>query len=143
MISAKKAPTTSKRAPVGTSKPQSTVLVLIGLHVLLGLYALSDVFSKSAANTTFASWQFFLFYALVLVMLGIYALGWQQVIKRLPLTTAYANRAITIVWGIFWGAILFGEAITIGKLVGAIIIICGIVLFVRCDATDETGGDSK
>lgn len=126
-----------------TANRRSSALVLLGLHVLLGLYALSDVFSKSAAGTQFASWQFFVFYALVLVMLGIYALGWQQVIKRLPLTTAYANRAITIVWGIFWGAVLFGEAVTIGKLVGAVIIIVGIVLFVRADHDGTTQSDAK
>jgi drug/metabolite transporter (DMT)-like permease len=72
----------------------------------------------------------------VLLILFVYAIGWQQVIKRLPLTTAYANRGITVVWGIVWGMLFFGEEITLFKLVGAAMIIGGIVLFAQADAED-------
>ena len=72
--------------------------------------------------------------------MAAYALGWQQVIKRMPLTTAYANRGITVVWGIFWGAVFFGEAVTPFKLVGAALIIVGIVLYSMAD--NEDGGDA-
>lgn len=113
--------------------------MLLGLHVLLGIYALSDVCSKLAAGAWFPDLMFFVFYGLMLVFLGVYALGWQQVIKRMPLSSAFANRAVTIVWGIFWGAVLFGEAITPGKLAGAAIIMAGIVLYARADASDERG----
>ena len=51
----------------------------------------------------------------------------------MPLTTAYANRGITVVWGIFWGAVIFGEAVTPFKLVGAALIIAGIALFPEND----------
>ena len=47
------------------------------------------------------------------------AIGWQQVIKRIPLTTAFANKAVTVVWGLVWGALFFREAVTPGKLLGA------------------------
>lgn len=76
-------------------------------------------------------------YGIVLLVLAVYALGWQQVIKRLPLTTAYANRGITVVWGIFWGFAFFHEVITPGKIVGAIMIVAGIVLFSRADGETE------
>lgn len=121
--------------------------MLLGLHVLLGIYALSDVCSKYAAGVGFPDVAFFLFYGLMLAFLGIYALGWQQVIKRMPLSSAFANRAVTIVWGIFWGAMLFGEDVTPGKLAGAAIIMAGIVLYAHADASggegdnpDESGG---
>lgn len=125
------------------SSRASTLLIL---HVLLGVYALSDVASKMASGTDFFSLPFLLWYGVLLACLGIYALGWQQVIKRMPLSSAYANRAITIVWGIFWGFVLFGEAITPGKIIGAAIIACGIVLFARADhadaqAADDAGGE--
>ena len=45
----------------------------------------------------------------MVAILGIYAIGWQQVIKRMPLTTAYANKAVTLVWGLVWGLLLFHE----------------------------------
>ena len=122
------------------TKADSRLLTLLGLHILLGIYSLSDIASKTASGQPFLSGPFLFFYALVLVFLAIYALGWQQVIKRMPLSSAYANRAVTIVWGIFWGFLLFGEAITPGKIIGAIIIMVGIVLFARADRdeTDET-----
>ncbi len=112
----------------------SRVKTLLVLHVLLLFYSLADVASKYAAGFDFVSIGFIVCYALVLVILAGYALGWQQVIKRMPLTTAYANRGITVVWGIFWGAVFFSEAITPFKIVGAIMIIAGIVLFSQADA---------
>ena len=90
------------------------------LHVILGVYAGSSVCSKLAA-------------------LVAYAIGWQQVIKHLPLTTAYANKAVTVVWGILLGMAVFGEAVTPRQVVGAVIIIAGIVLFVRADNEEEGG----
>ncbi|MCO7108745.1 hypothetical protein NIA69_05595 [Gemmiger formicilis] len=46
---------------------------------------------------------FIVLYGLMLLALVTYAVGWQQVIKHLPLTTAYANKAVTVVWGILLG----------------------------------------
>lgn len=69
----------------------------------------------------------------MLLVLLVYALGWQQVIKRIPLTLAFMNKAVTIVWGILWGFLLFGEQVNVGKVVGAILVIAGVVLFAKAD----------
>ena len=105
------------------------VKMLFVLHILLLFYSFADVASKFAAGNEFLSFGFIFSYGVVLVILAGYALGWQQVIKRMPLTTAYANRGITVVWGIFWGFAFFGEAITPFKILGAVMIIAGIALF--------------
>lgn len=115
---------------------------LLALHVLLLGYSLADVASKQAASYDFPSVGFVVCYGIVLVILAAYALGWQQVIKRLPLTTAYANRGITVVWGLLWGATLFGEDITAGKVAGALMACAGIALFSHADAEDEAAGTS-
>lgn len=117
-------------------------MTLLGLHVLLGIYSLSDVASKKAAGTAFMSPAFILFYGIVLVLLAFYALGWQQVIKRMPLSSAYANRAVTIVWGILWGVVFFSESVTPGKIAGAALIMCGIVIFARADKDDTAANAS-
>jgi len=70
-------------------------------------------------------------YGLAFMLFGVFALVWQQVLKRLPLTIAHANRAVTIIYGMFFGAVLFGEAISLNMIIGALIIIAGIVLMVR------------
>ena len=113
--------------------------VLIALHVLLGVYSLGGVFSKTAAQSELFSRTFGVCYAMVLILLVVYALGWQQAIKRMPLSTAFANKAITVVWGIFWGFIFFGEQITVGKIIGALVIISGIVLLAFTEKADSHG----
>ena len=100
------------------------------LHLILGVYASSSVCSKLAAQQPFLSAAFIVLYGLMLLALVAYAVGWQQVIKHLPLTTAYANKAITVVWGILLGFLLFGESITLRQFIGAAVIIVGIALFV-------------
>ena len=76
----------------------------------------------------FLSFDFLLYYLLMLLILVIYALGWQQIIKVLPLSTAFANKAITVAWGLGWGKLIFNENITVGKLIGIGLIVAGIVL---------------
>ena len=99
------------------------------LHVLLMVYSVSGILSKFAAGYDLFSLQFILLYMGILVILGLYAIGWQQILKRLPLTTAFSNKAITIVWGIIWGFVFFAEPINFSELVGAILIISGVILY--------------
>lgn len=103
--------------------------VLLALHLLLMLFSFSGVLSKMASQHTFMSGEFILCYGGMICVLGVYAVGWQQVIKRLPLTTAYANRAVTVIWGIVWGALLFQEGLAWQKIVGAVIVLLGVVMF--------------
>jgi drug/metabolite transporter (DMT)-like permease len=108
----------------------SKVRIYVMLHMILLLYSLAAVCSKKAALSPFLSFHFFAWYAGVLVILMIYALVWQQVLKHLPLFTAFLNKGITIVWGILWGALIFSEAISITMLLGAAIVFTGIMLVV-------------
>ena len=76
------------------------------------------------------------------MLLGFYAIAWQQIIKRLALTTAFANKAVTIVWGIIWGIIFFQEHVSVNQIVGAIIVIIGVVMYAIADGeTRQEGGD--
>ncbi len=104
--------------------------VVLCLHLLLFVYSLESVCSKMAAKQEMFSFKFFLFYGLVLFLLFFYALAWQRVLKYMPLTVAYANKGITIVWGMIWGALLFQEAITLKTVIGGVIILIGIYLVV-------------
>ena len=117
---------------------KSKVKVLFSLHLMLMIYSLSGICSKKAAEVPFLSLKFCLYYGIVILLLAFYAIGWQQIIKRLPLTTAFANKAVTVVWGIIWGAVFFRERITPGKLLGAAIVIAGVVLYVLSYNHDES-----
>ena len=123
-----------------TSNPRSRALVLIALHVLLLVYSLCGFFSKNASRQPFLSFEFCAFYAGMLAILVVYAIGWQQILKRMPLTVAFANKAITVVWGIVWGAVFFQEAITPLMIVGAVLVMAGVVLFSIADNEENREG---
>lgn len=100
---------------------------------MLMVYSLSGVFSKLAAAEPFLSVRFCLFYGAVILLLGFYAIAWQQIIRAIPLTTAFANKAVTTAWGLVWGLLFFHEQITVGKLLGVALVIAGVVLFSTAD----------
>jgi drug/metabolite transporter (DMT)-like permease len=108
------------------------------LHGLLIVYSFSSVLSKLAANEEFLSFKFCLCYGGIIILLGIYAIFWQQIIKKLPLTSAFANKAITIIWGILWGMLFFNEKLTLGMIIGSLLIISGIVLYALSDSEGDT-----
>jgi len=118
-------------------KQRKKLFVLLALHIMLMFFSMSGIASKLAAGERFLSGKFILYYAVIIGLLGVYAIVWQQIIKRLPLTTAYANRAVTIVWGIIWGVLFFHENVTPLKVVGAVIVIAGVVLFATADEGEE------
>ena len=117
--------------------------IYLVLHVMLAIYSLSSVFSKLAAGYGFMSLGFILCYGAMIACMGLYALGWQQVIKRMPLTVAYANKAVTLIWGLIWGLLLFHEQITSGKLIGAAIVLAGVVLFSLDEGAESDQSDDK
>ena len=83
--------------------------------------------SKLAGAEKFLSPKFIFLYSGVLIILFVYAIFWQQIIKKIPLTTAYSNRAVCILWGILWGNLFFNEHVTIQTFIGAFIVILGII----------------
>lgn len=107
------------------------------LHIMLMIYSMSGIFSKLASGQEFMSVSFCFYYGMIIALLGFYAVGWQQIIKRLPLTTAFANKAITVVWGIVWGMLFFNETISWTKILGAGCVIAGVIIFAKSDGEDD------
>lgn len=109
------------------------------LHLLLMVYSITGICSKLAGKYSFLSLGFCFFYTIVILLLGLYAIGWQQIIKRIPLTVAFANKAVTVVWGLVWSVLFFGEHITWIKLVGVVCVVVGVVIFVTADREKAKG----
>ena len=105
--------------------------------MILFMYALCGVFSKLAGTQEFLSFNFFLYYGIELLILFLYTIFWQQVIKILPLTLAFANKAVTIIWGLVFGMVIFGEKLTLGKIIGAILIVVGIIFYTKYNNLDK------
>ena len=112
---------------------RNSIPIFILLHVSLFFSSLSGVCSKMAANQSFLSAAFFFWYGLVLVIMFGYAVVWQQILKRMPLTVAYANKPVGLIWGMLWGSLIFRERITWNMILGAGVIFVGICLVVTSD----------
>lgn len=112
-------------------KERIKVITYLMLQLSFLIYAFSSFFSKFSTygDKDFKSTCFY--YLLSLICLGIYAIVWQQVLKRMSLSVAFSNKGITLLWGLLFGAIFLKESITIGKIIGILIIIIGIVILMN------------
>lgn len=99
---------------------------VLQLQAVVVIYTISSVMAKTASMHK--GNRFLLFFGLEFVMLGVYAILWQQMIKRFELSVAYANRAMAILWSMIWAVIFFHDQITVRNLLGVAIVITGIML---------------
>lgn len=114
------------------------------LHTIIFIYSINTICSKIAAtHYDKFSFMWFVFYAIVIGILGFYAIAWQQVLKHLPLITTYANKAVTTLWGLVWGFTIFHETINIQKVIASAIVIFGVYLVVSGDESIHESEDGK
>lgn len=107
--------------------------IFLALHLSLLFSSFGGVASKMAGTSRMFSLRFFIFYGLVLVIMFGYAIVWQQILKYVPLTVAFSNKPVGLVWGMLWGSLFFHEIITWRMILGAAIIFIGIFLVVTSD----------
>ena len=105
----------------------------LALHGIMFVSSLAIIASKLASASPFLSKKFFFYFYLINLISTIYALVWQQVIKRIPLNTAYSTKSIVIIWGVLWGRLFFMEQVTSMMIIGSLTIIVGILLVVNAD----------
>ena len=96
------------------------------MYLAFFIYSLSGIFSKLASTKDFLSFSYILCFVGVIFILGVYALLWQQVLKRIPLSVAMANKPFVLVFGTLWAVLLFGEIIGVKFFIGIAIIIAGL-----------------
>lgn len=102
------------------------------LHGTLLLYAVVSVFAKLAGIRMAEgnAVQTLVFLGLEVFTLGVYSLLWQQVLKRMPLSFAFANKGVCTLWTALFGVLLFGESLTLGKAVGLAVVLIGVLIVV-------------
>lgn len=101
---------------------------IVLLQAVVIVYTLSSVVAKFATGKELFSFSFFLFYGIEVVILGVYAILWQQMIKKFDLSVAYANRAMALLWSAVWAVVLFHENLTVKQLLGIALVIVGTVI---------------
>lgn len=108
-----------------------TIKNYVFLHVAFLIYSIIMVYMKWAAKFPIASISFFVAYFGLVILLFGYAILWQQVIKHFEISKAYSHRGIIILWSMLWSVFLFGDTIQWNHLLGAAIIIAGIVVVTK------------
>ena len=112
---------------------------IILLQAIIIIYTISGIMAKFAsAGETIE--KIILFFGLDLLMLAVYAVLWQQMIKIFPLSVAYANRAMALLWSAIWARIIFGEHIGLKQMFGIILVIAGTVL-INTDEQEELNNE--
>ena len=107
---------------------KTTLLDIVLLEVSVVVYSLSTVAANMASKQEFLSLKYILFFGLDFFILGVYAILWQQVIKKFQLSIAYANKASTLLWSMLWNFIIFSQGITPGKVAGVLLVMVGVVV---------------
>lgn len=110
------------------NKKNLPFLALIGVNLI---YACTSICTKMASQQEILSWPYLFWIAGAIGVMGVYALLWQQVIVRMPISTAYMFKGTSLIFVLLFSVLLFGEAITLNNVIGAVIIIIGIILFAR------------
>ncbi|OSX87978.1 hypothetical protein BTJ44_03655 [Bacillus mycoides] len=108
-----------------------TIKNYVFLHVAFLIYSIILVYMKWASKFPVTSISFFVAYFGLIVLLFGYAILWQQVIKNFEISKAYSHRGIIILWSMLWSVFLFGDTIQWNNLLGAAIIIVGIVVVTK------------
>ncbi len=98
------------------------------LQLAVFVYSLSTVAANMASKYEFLSGRWMLFFGLEFVVLAVYAVLWQQAIKRFQLSVAYAGKAVTLLWSMLWNFLIFSQGITPGKVCGVLLVMAGVVV---------------
>ena len=136
-IGNEEAPDEKPAVPAVSKKKKITVKAILFIQAAVVVFTLSTVFSKLAGMTTGdlvigslvirgLGMKRLFFIGCEVLCLGIYAIFWQQIIKRFDLSVCYANRAFSIFWTFMWSIIIFQEKIRWNNVAGIIIVFIGI-----------------
>ncbi|MBP7348081.1 MAG: transporter [Butyrivibrio sp.] len=115
---------------------------IILLQMVVVIYSINTVIAKFVSEQSFLSFKFIVLYLLEFLVLGIYAVFWQQMIKRFELSIAYANKAMTLLWSLLWSVLIFGDSVTPAKVGGVLLVIAGTIIL-NSEAIDETPSEDQ
>ena len=101
---------------------------LVGINLL---YACVTIFTKYASQHEFMSTAYCIGLAGAIGVMGAYAIGWQQILKHIEISTAYMFKGTSLIFVMLLAFAFFGEAITLMNIIGACVIIVGIALYAK------------
>ena len=109
---------------------------IILLQAVVIIYTLNTIVAKLATGAELFSVKFFAFFCAEAAILGVYAICWQQMIKKFDLSVAYANRSMAIMWTCLWAVLFFDQSLSVKKVVGIVLVLVG-TLIVNCSTAGK------
>ncbi|MDD3368806.1 MAG: EamA family transporter [Lachnospiraceae bacterium] len=109
-------------------KKRITIKDILGLQAVVILYTISSVCGKFASGKEFFSFSFLILFGLEFGILALYAILWQQALKKFDLSIAYANRSMTLLWSMVWAVLIFHDHITWQNILGIGLVLLGTVI---------------
>lgn len=108
-------------------KKKHKILDFVILYGGFVIYSASSVFAKKAGiqDTPFIALIYFM---LEFLFLGIYAMIYQQALKRFSLSTAMSNKGVTVLLSLIWSVLIFKESVTLMNMIGAVLVTAGVVV---------------
>lgn len=108
------------------------IIIAIILYIFMSL---SSVLMKFASLQSILFNKVLLYFSSIAV-LGIFAILWQKLLKGNNLSTVYAFKSTTIIWGMIFGVIFFNENISIQMIIGSIVTAIGVAIIIK-DGSNE------
>ena len=110
------------------------------LQLIIMIYTFSSICAKLASGQE-TLFRLLLFTGLEFLCLAVYAILWQQAIKKFDLSVAYANRAMVLLWSMIWAVLVFHDTITLKNILGVALVIAGTFV-INTEKNRETTSES-
>ena len=105
-----------------------TISTFALLLIAFLVYSTTGVFSKMASKKAFMSISYMSLLAFVVISMGVYAVLWQIILKKVALNQAFLFKSMTVLFSLLFASIIFNEDITKSNIIGSSFIIAGIVV---------------
>lgn len=103
---------------------KKTILVITSFL----LYSSSGIFTKVASQQEQFSVAYFLCFTGAIVILAIFAILWQRILKIMPLNKAFLCKSMCVIITMIYAYLIFDETITLSNCIGTMIIIGGLTV---------------
>lgn len=123
------------------SKRRNIILLAI---VAVFMESLTSPCLKLGGRYPFLSTGYIAWFCLAVLILGFYAVCWQLILEKLPLTTAYLRRGFSYILIFVWATLIFHETITWKQILGILVISVGMVVSISDEkASPEVSENGK
>lgn len=89
---------------------------------------MAGFFTKLASSYDFCSFPYLCCLLGVLFVLGLYAILWQLVLKKVSLNRAYLFRSLGLPYGLAIAYFAFHEEVSWQNILGGVIVLCGLLI---------------